>query len=38
VFANMGFSVEMVPACARSGGDEHIRPTIIARRIAPRTS
>lgn len=38
VFANMGFSVEMVPVVARSGADEHIRPTIVAQRIVPRTS
>jgi SAM-dependent methyltransferase len=32
VFDNMGFSIEIVPAVARSGGHEHTRPTIVARR------
>jgi 2-polyprenyl-3-methyl-5-hydroxy-6-metoxy-1,4-benzoquinol methylase len=33
VFANLGFSVEIVSAKARTGGDEYTRPTIIARRL-----
>ena len=33
VFANLGFSVELVQAKARTGGGEHTRPTIIARRL-----
>ena len=34
IFANVGFEVEILPATARHFGEEHSRPTIVARRIA----
>jgi SAM-dependent methyltransferase len=34
LFANVGFSVEMFPAKARSGGREYTRQTIVARRVS----